>query len=100
MKLKENLVRRNETGGTLVIDLNGTEYRAHWTEGRDNEVVVTTWQNTPSDWECVGVLRPDGTAHPESLNALRPLVEDAGGDERTMTEDEEHDWAEAMLPHE
>lgn len=99
MKLKENLMRRDETGGTLVIDFNGTEHRVHWAEG-ESELVVTTWHDTPSDWECVGAIYPDGTAVPESLNALRTLVEDAGGDERTMTEDEEHNWAEAMLPHE
>lgn len=96
MRLKENLVRRDETGGTLVIDFNGAEHRVHWAEG-NSELVVTTWQGTPSDWECAGALYPDGTAVPESLNALRTLVEDAGGDERTMTEDEEINWAEVMI---
>jgi hypothetical protein len=96
MKLIENLHHSDETSGTTIVEINGVEHRAHWTEG-GSEVVVTTWQDTPSDWECTGVLRPDGTAHPESLNAIRPFVENPSENARPMTEDEEIDWAEAMI---
>jgi hypothetical protein len=90
MILIENLHHSDETSGTTIVEINGAEHRAHWTEGH-SDVVICEGLRGP----IVGVLRADEASH-DDWEALRPLVENPSENARPMTAEEEADWRAAM----
>ena len=91
MKLVENLHHSDESSGTTIVDDNGTEIRAHWTEGF-SDVIITEGMGGP----VVGVIRANGETSHNDWEALKPILANPGEKARAMTEKEETDHDRAQ----
>ena len=90
MKLISNLHHSDETSGTTVIQNNGAEYRAHWTEGHSDVVIC----DGGLGGGIVGVIRANGETADE-WEELKAILAAPGESARPMTAAEEADWAGA-----
>ena len=95
MKIKsiENLHHSDECSGTLVvINDQGQEYRAHWTEGYSNVAIC----EGGIKGSLVGVIHANGETTHDNWEAFKPLLEEPGVNARPMTIEEEKDHEGAM----
>jgi hypothetical protein len=90
VKLISNLHHSDTVSGTTVIQSNGVEYRAHWTEG-DSDVVICEGGLRGG---IVGVIRGSQAAEWEDdlTRGLRAILAAPGENARAMTAEEEADW--------
>jgi hypothetical protein len=88
MKLISNLHHSDTCSGTVIVDSNGAEYRAHWTEG-DSDVVICEGGLRGG---IVGVIRADGATSAAEWEDLKEILAAPGENARAMTAEEEADW--------
>lgn len=87
MKLINNLHHSDNSSGTVVVQSNGAEYRAHWTEGHSDVVICEGGLRGG----IVGVISADGETQ-EQWEDLKEILAAPGENARAMTEEEEADW--------
>ena len=92
MKLISNLHHSDNSSGTvIIIQSNGAEYRAHWSEGHSDVVICEGGLRGG----IVGVISADGETQAE-WEDLKEILAAPGENARAMTEEEEADWQGAI----
>ena len=87
MKLISNLEHSDSVSGTVIVEISGAEYRAHWTEGHSDVVICEGGIRGG----IVGVISADGETQAE-WEDLKEILAAPGENARAMTEEEEADW--------
>ena len=87
MKLINNLHHSDSVSGTVIVQSNGAEYRAHWTEGHSDVVICEGGIRGG----IVGVISADGETQAE-WEDLKEILAAPGENARAMTPAEEADW--------
>lgn len=94
MKLISNLHHSDMSSGTVIVELRGAEYRAHWTEG-DSNVVICEGGLRGGIVEVLDLGLRVISADPETQKQwedLREILAAPGENARAMTPAEEADW--------